>query len=139
MTKAIMFALLAAAALPAAAYAQENPARAGAEAGAGAAGAVGGAVGAIVGAPLGAAAGIVGGLTGAMAPRFHQYVVQENVPSYVWVGHPRVVVGDVLPAQGVTLYPVPSEYGVTRYEYTVVDNTPVLVEPSTRRVVEVVP
>jgi hypothetical protein len=39
----------------------------------------------------------------------------------------------------VTLYPVPREYGVTRYEYTVVDNTPVLVNPGTRRVVEVVP
>ena len=139
MSKALIFALLLAGA-PAAAYADEdNPVNAGAAAGAATAGAVGGAVGAVVGAPLGAAAGIVGGLTGAMAPRFHHYVVEEHVPSYAWEGHPHVVVGEVLPAEGVTLYPVPPEYGVSRYEYTVVDETPVLVDPSTRRVVEVVP
>ncbi len=135
MSKALIFALLLAG-LPAAAYANEdNPVNAGAAAGA----AVGGAVGAVVGAPLGAAAGIVGGLTGAMAPRFHHYVVEERVLSYAWADHPRVVVGDVLPGEGVTLYPVPPQYGVTRYEYTVVDETPVLVDPTTRRVVEIVP
>ena len=37
------------------------------------------------------------------------------------------------------LYPVPREYGVTQYQYTVVDNVPVLVDPSTRRIVEVIP
>jgi Protein of unknown function (DUF1236) len=131
----LIFALLLAG-LPAAAFADEpNPVRAGADAGA----AVGGAVGAAVGAPLAASAGIVGGLTGAAAPRFHHYVVEERVTSYAWVGHPHVVVGDVLPAEGVTLYPVPAQFGVTRYEYTVVDDTPVLVDPTTRRVVEVVP
>ena len=82
--------------------------------------------------------GIVGGLTAAEAPRFHTYVVEQHVPSYAWAGHPTVVVGEVLPPT-VTLDPVPREYGVTRYEYTVVDNEPVLVEPSTRRIVEVVP
>ncbi len=134
----ILGALFAAA--PIAAFADEdNPVNAGAAAGAATAGAVGGAVGAVVGAPLGAAAGIVGGLTGATAPRFHHYVIEQRVPSYAWEGHPHVVVGDVLPAEGVTLYPVPREYGVTRYEYTVVDETPVLVDPSTRRVVEIVP
>jgi uncharacterized protein DUF1236 len=61
------------------------------------------------------------------------------VPSYAWEGHPHVVVGEVLPAQGVTLYPVPARLGMSRYEYTVVDNTPVLVDRSTRRIVEVVP
>jgi Protein of unknown function (DUF1236) len=131
MSKALIFSVLFAG-LPAAAYADEdNPVNAGA--------AAGGAVGAVVGAPLGAAAGIVGGLTGAMAPRFHHYVVEEQVPSYEWREHPHVVVGDVLPSEGVTLYPVPREYGVTRYKYSVVDDTPVLVDPTTRRVVEVVP
>jgi hypothetical protein len=139
MSKALIFALVVAG-LPAAALADEdNPVQAGAKAGATAAGAVGGAVGAVVGAPLGAAAGIVGGLTGATAPKFHHYVVEQDVPSYTWEGHPHIVVGEVLPAEGVTLYPVPPEYGVTRYKYTVVDNTPVLVDPSTRRIVEVVP
>ena len=133
MSKALILALLFAG-LPAVAYA-EDPVRAGANAGA----AVGGAVGAAVTAPIDAAAGIVDGLTGADVPRFHQYVVQENVPSYTWVEHPRVVVGDVLPSQGVTLRPVPPQFRARRYEYTVVDNTPVLVDPTTRRVVEVVP
>jgi hypothetical protein len=124
MSKALIFGLLFAG-LPIAAYADDN-------------GVVGG-VGAIVRAPLDAAAGVVGGLTGAEGPRFHHYVVEENVPSYTWAEHPHVVVGDVLPSEGVTLRPVPPEYGVTRYQYTVVDSTPVLVDPATRRVVEVVP
>ena len=124
MTKALMFALLFAG-LPAAAYAEDNG--------------VVGAAGAIVRAPLDAAAGVVGGLTGAEGPRFHHYVVEENVPSYTWAEHPHVVVGDVLPSEGVVLRPVPPEYGVRNYQYTVVDNTPVLVDPGTRRIVEVVP
>lgn len=82
-----------------------------------------------MGAPVGAAAGLVGGVTDANEPRFHPYE---------WREHPRVV-GDVLPSEGVTLYAVPSEYGVRDYQYTVVDNEPVLVDPSTRRVVEIVP
>jgi hypothetical protein len=122
MSKALIFALLFAG-LPVAAYADEG----------------GGPIGAIVRAPGEAAAGIVGGLTGTEAPRFHHYVVEENVPSYRWAEHPRVVVGDVLPAEGVILHPVPREYGVTDYQYTVVDDTPVLVDPGTRRIVEVVP
>jgi hypothetical protein len=122
MSKGLILTLLFAG-LPAAAYADEG----------------GGVIGAIVRAPGDAAAGIVGGLTGAEAPRFHHYVVEENVPSYTWAEHPRVIVGDVLPAEGVTFYPVPREYGVTQYQYTVVDNIPVLVDPTTRRIVEVVP
>jgi hypothetical protein len=119
-----MFALLFAG-LPAAAYAEDNG--------------VVGAAGAIAKAPLDAASGIIGGLTGTNAPRFHHYVVEEHVPSYTWAEHPHVVVGDVLPAEGVTLRPVPHEYGVSNYQYTVVDDTPVLVDPATRRIVEVVP
>ncbi len=138
MSKALIFALVLAG-LPAMAYADENnPANAGVAAGAAAGAAVGGAVGAVVGAPAAIAGGIVGGLTGAEAPRFHHYVVEEHIPSYAWPDHPHVVVGEVLPSP-VTLYPVPREYGVTGYEYTVVDNEPVLVEPSTRRIVEVIP
>ena len=52
------------------------------------------------------AAGVVGGLTGAEGPRFHHYFVEENVPSYTRAEHPRVVVGDILPAEVVTLRPV---------------------------------
>ena len=133
MSKALMFALLLAGA-PVAAYA-DDAVNNGAASGAAAGGAVGGAV---VGAPLGAAAGIVGGIAGALTPKFHHYVVEERVPCFAWVGRPHVVVGDVLPAEGVVLYPVPSEYGVTEYRYTVVDDTPVLVDPRTRRVAQVI-
>lgn len=45
----------------------------------------------------------------------------------------------MLPAEGVTLYPVPREYGLMKYQYTAVDNAPVLVDLSTRRIVEVIP
>jgi hypothetical protein len=137
MSKALLFAV-AIAAVPVAASAQDAR-DTGAAAGAAAAGAVGGAVGAVVGAPAAVVGGVVGGVTGALAPRFHHYVVEERVPSYAWVGHPHVVVGDVLPDAGVTYYPVPPEYGVTQYRYTVIDNEPILVDPSTRRVVEVIP
>ena len=142
MSKPPILAILLAG-LPVAAHSQDTPTREGARAGDSIGGAVGGAVGnavgAIVGAPVGAAAGLVGGLTGANEPRFHHYVIEERIPSYEWPEHPRVVVGDVLPSEGVRLYEVPPEYGVPDYEYTVVDNGPVLVDPSTRRVVEIVP
>lgn len=73
------------------------------------------------------------------APRraaFTTYVVQQNVPSYAYSS--ELAVGAVLPEAGVTYYPVPAEYGPTEYRYTVVNSQPVLVEPSTRRIVQVV-
>ncbi|HEV2559440.1 MAG TPA: DUF1236 domain-containing protein [Microvirga sp.] len=120
--------------LPVAAFAQQGG---GAAAGAGA-GAIGGA---IVGGPVGA---VVGGVTGAIAggiaeqsqPGFRQYVVQQNVPSYRYEQDVRV--GAVLPSSGVRYYEVPAEYGVEGYRYTVVNETPVLVEPGTRRIVQII-
>ncbi|RXT16747.1 hypothetical protein B5U98_27495 [Bosea sp. Tri-39] len=53
-------------------------------------------------------------------------------------GHPRVRVGAVLPESGVTYREVPAEYGVKEYRYTVVNNRTVLVEPRTRRIVQVI-
>ena len=44
----------------------------------------------------------------------------------------------VLPEQGVTYYEVPPEYGARGYRYTVVNDRTVLVDPHTRRIVEVV-
>ena len=44
-----------------------------------------------------------------MAPRFQQYVIQQRPTSFVY-GQP-VVVGTVLPQEGVTYYEVPAEYG----------------------------
>ena len=68
--------------------------------------------------------------------RFQAYVVQQAPPSYTYSSD--LTVGAVLPEQGVTYYEVPPEYGVSQYRYTVVNSRPVLVEPSTRRVVQVI-
>ena len=69
-------------------------------------------------------------------PHFRQYIVQERVPSYS-VETP-VRVGTVLPESGVTYYDVPQQYGATSYRYTVVNERPILVEPRTRRVMQVI-
>lgn len=134
--------------VPAAAFAQ-NPD--GAQGGA-ASGIVGGATagavgGAVVGGPVGAVAGavggaVVGGFTGAVigdnAPRFRTYVVEQRVPSYTYAE--PVAVGTVLPQQGVVYREVPAEFGerASGYRYTVVNNRTVLVEPQTRRVVQII-
>lgn len=93
--------------------------------------------GAVVGGAVGAVTGGVAGLLGVdQRPRFREYVVNERVPSYRWRG--RVAVGEALPAEGVTYYDVPAEYGVRGYRYTVVNDAPVLVDPRTHRIVEVI-
>ena len=69
-------------------------------------------------------------------PRFRQYIVEKRVPSYS-VGGP-VAVGTVLPEAGVTYYDVPQQFGATNYRYTVVNDRPILVEPRTRRVMQVI-
>ena len=50
----------------------------------------------------------------------------------------RVVVGGVLPEAGITYYDVPQTFGATPYRYTVVNGQTVLVEPRSRRIVQVV-
>jgi hypothetical protein len=118
------------------------PMAASAQSGGAAAGAATGAVGgAIVGGPVGAAVGgvtgaIVGGLADAQEPRFRQYVTTQNVPSYRYADEVRV--GAVLPSSGVRYYEVPAEYGVRNYRYTVVNDRVVLVDPGTRRIVQIV-
>jgi hypothetical protein len=96
-----------------------------------------GPVGAIVGGTVGGVVGGVAGILGVDArPRFRHYVVEEHRPSYRYEGDVRV--GAVLPEAGVTYYEVPPEYGVRDYRYTVINDRPVLVEPRTRRIVEVI-
>ncbi|RYC32751.1 DUF1236 domain-containing protein [Lichenibacterium minor] len=121
-----------------------NGAQRGAAQGENAAGPVGGVVGGAIGAGVGAVTGAVGTATGIVGdvlgagerPRFREYVVREHRPSYRYADPLRV--GAVLPREGVTYYEVPSEY-VTRpgYRYTVVNERPVIVDPATRQVVEV--
>ena len=50
----------------------------------------------------------------------------------------RVGVGARLPASGVTYYEVPAQYGVRDYRYTVVNERPVLVDPRTHTIVQVI-
>jgi hypothetical protein len=69
-------------------------------------------------------------------PAFREYVIRERVPNYTVPE--RVIVGGILPDTGVTYYDVPQTYGITPYRYTVVNGQTVLVEPRTRRIVQVV-
>jgi Protein of unknown function (DUF1236) len=123
-------------ALPLTAQAQGIPGGAarGAEEGGQAAGPPGAAVGAVVG-------GVTGGVAGLLGidqrPRFREYVIREHRSAY----RPSepVEVGTVLPETGVALYTIPREFGVAPgYRYAVVNDEVVLVEPRTRKIVEVV-
>ena len=77
-----------------------------------------------------------GGIAVEQRPAFREYVVRERVPTYTIPE--RVIVGGVLPEAGITYYDVPQTYGPTTYRYTVVNGQTVLVEPRTRRIVQVV-
>lgn len=130
---AVVTALLAS---PLAVQAQGVPA--GAERGAAGGSVVGGPVGGAVGGVVGGVAGGIGGLLGVNeVPRFHDYVIREHRSSYRYGEEPQV--GTILPPSGVVFYRVPREYGVSpRYRYTIIDDRPVLVDPRTRRVVQVI-
>ena len=69
-------------------------------------------------------------------PAFREYIIRERVPNYTIPD--RVIVGGVLPETGVTYYDVPQTFGATPYRYTVVNGQTVLVEPRSRRIVQVV-
>jgi len=108
-----------------------------------AAGAATGAVGgAIVGGPIGAAVGIVtgaliGSVAGPQQPELRPYVVTQEVPSYR--SRRPVRVRAALPSRGVTYDRAPADYGAAEYRYTVVNDMPVLVNPRTRRIAQIVP
>ncbi|QCI63547.1 DUF1236 domain-containing protein [Phreatobacter stygius] len=69
-------------------------------------------------------------------PRFRQYVIQRQHPSFTYSS--PIVVGGVLPEAGVTYYEVPNEYGMTSHRYTIINDKPVLVDPSTRTIIQVI-
>jgi Protein of unknown function (DUF1236) len=77
-----------------------------------------------------------GGIAVAQRPAFREYIVREHVPTYTIPE--RVIVGGVLPDDGVTTYDVPQTFGVTPYRYTVVNGQTVIVEPRSRRIVQVI-
>jgi hypothetical protein len=78
----------------------------------------------------------VDGIAVDQRPAFREYIIRERVPSYTIPD--RVIVGGVLPETGVIYYDVPQTFGVTPYRYTVVNGQTVLVEPRSRRIVQVV-
>ncbi|MDR3374613.1 MAG: DUF1236 domain-containing protein [Ancalomicrobiaceae bacterium] len=133
--KSVLFAAAILAALPSAALAQGiiRGADEGVHDGANTAGPVGAVVGGVVGA-------VVGGVDGLFGidqrPRFREYAIHEHHRSYAY-DH-EVVVGVVLPGDGITYYDVPAEYGVHDYRYTVLNDRTVLVDPRTHRVVDVI-
>ena len=109
----------------------------GAEEGAAQGGRAAGPIGAIVGGAVGAAAGTVGSILGVDdRPRFREYVVRERRPSYRYSDDLRV--GVILPESGVTYYEMPAEYRAPGYRYTYVNERAVIVDPRTRRVMEII-
>lgn len=69
-------------------------------------------------------------------PAFRDYVIGERIPNHVIPE--SIAVGTVLPDDGVAFYDVPPAFAATPYRYTVVNGETVLVEPRTRRVVQVI-
>ncbi|MGV2103951.1 DUF1236 domain-containing protein [Rhizobium sp. 21-4511-3d] len=99
----------------------------------------GAATGAIVGGPVGAAVGgVAGAITGAVIdppPReVVTYVQQAPIPQQTVVVQQPVAVGAALPAD-VVVTPVPEN---PRYGYVVMGQQRVIVEPQTRKVVQVI-
>jgi Protein of unknown function (DUF1236) len=76
------------------------------------------------------------GITVEQRPAFREYVIRERIPNYTMPE--RVIVGGILPETGVTYYDVPQTFGVTPYRYTVINGETVLVEPRSRRIVQVI-
>jgi hypothetical protein len=91
-----------------------------------------------VGSTVGAATGTVGGILEIEnRPRFREYVVREHRPTYRYSDEVRL--GAVLPGRGARFYEVPAEYHVRPgYRYTIVNERPVIVEPRSRRIVEII-
>jgi len=77
----------------------------------------------------------VGIIANEQIPTFRRYVVEERLTSYAIPE--RVVIGTSLPETGVVYYDVPERFGATTYRYTIVNDRTVLVDPRTRRIMQV--
>lgn len=67
---------------------------------------------------------------------FRGYVTAQHMRSYRYAE--PVEVGTILPSRGLVYRDVPMEYGAPGYRYTVVNDEAVIVEPRSRRVVEII-
>jgi hypothetical protein len=98
-----------------------------------------GPVGAVVGGIVGGVAGGIGGIPGLLGvdqrSDFRSYVASQHLPSDDY--RAAVALGNQLPEQGIHYYDVPPRYGIPGYRYAVVNDTTVLVDPRTRKIVEV--
>ena len=99
-------------------------------------GAVGGAAtGAIVGGPVGAAVGgVAGSVIDPPPPKVVTYVEQAPVSAERVVVKEKVVVGQPLP-ETVVVTPIPDD---PKYAYAIVNDQRVIVEPSSRTVIQVI-
>jgi hypothetical protein len=79
---------------------------------------------------------VIGIITDDHVPTFRRYVVEERLPSYAIPG--TVVIGTTLPDAGVVYYDVPERFGATSYRYTIVNDRTVLVDPRSRRIMQVI-
>ena len=63
------------------------------------------------------------------------YVMKEKKPSLKVTE--QVTVGSTLPSS-VEFYSLPSDVGVTNYRYTVVNDRTVLVDPASRKIIQII-
>jgi hypothetical protein len=76
-------------------------------------------------------------ITPADETQMREYIVKEHRTSMAPPPGFTVTTGAVLP-ESINLYSFPAERNWGRYEYTVIGDQPVLVDPATRKVVEIV-
>ena len=83
----------------------------------------------------GGKSGAANGLDNKNLGRFNTYVRERNIRPYTYSG--ELAVGGSLPNEGIEYYEVPQEYNVPTYRYTVINGRTVLVDPTTRRVMQI--
>jgi hypothetical protein len=135
ISRSVTIAAMLALGLGSAAHAQglARGAQDGAERGGNIAGPLGAAVGSAIGGAVGTANEILGI---DRRERFRIYALGERRPSFAYAGPVRV--GTVLPPNGVVYYDVPPEFALKGLNYTIVNDHPVLVDPATSQIVEVI-
>jgi hypothetical protein len=83
-----------------------------------------------------AASGVVT-VTPEVRTKVKQYVVKEKRATVAAPSGVTITTGSVLPPS-IELHTFPADVGVTQYRYTVVGDRTVLVDPGSRRIIEVI-
>ncbi len=87
-------------------------------------------------ATVGSAVSDVTGIPADRVRSFRQYVIEEEVPDFTMQSD--IAVGAEMPEVGVTYYDVPDRFGAARVRYTMVNGRTILVEPRSRRIIQVI-